>query len=381
MILLLLIVAATVSLAGITAARYIWDWSAETTLTARKIYFTSDLLKDSAPVYKIAASETEGRFTFELRNYADALRNSERTVGYTVSAEGAEGVTVAPAAGTIEAGSSARIQVTVPLNSFIEGKANIHVTASADGPYAQTLTGVFELYQPGAEVNFTPGDVIEGVSLMMQADPVITDRLNVAGSITGAEGHAVLLRVSLKDADFPEGAVLTMNGMTYVPNGGVFLLPLEGMKDFSYTIQMPYKILSPGDYTLIGALCEDNTLLGTDFETSFTVQNKPVYAAAAELAHVLSTKKVREEGIAYLLQYNADSANASVTVEIQRKEADKTYIAVTQAEKISLNAADTAVSLNIAPMELTAGTYRLVFTIFSDGGDSMVLFYNIILTA
>lgn len=146
---LLLSATAVLSLTAVTAARYVQQWKpAPAQADAKDFYFTSDLLTDGdTPVYQLS-NFVPGTSTisFQLRNYADALRVSESNVAYTVAATGLPNTT-----GTIaqsgSAGQSNEVALAVPATSFANGKATVRVTAQSTAPYAQTLEAVFELYQ------------------------------------------------------------------------------------------------------------------------------------------------------------------------------------------------------------------------------------------
>lgn len=54
-------------------------------LDTKMFYFTSDLLTKNLPTEPLKISTGTSSMTFELRNFADELRNAEMNINYTVT--------------------------------------------------------------------------------------------------------------------------------------------------------------------------------------------------------------------------------------------------------------------------------------------------------
>lgn len=161
---LVLCILAVLALAGVTAAKYVQQWKpGHMQADAADFYFTSDLLMPGdTPVYQLSNCVPDtSAIRFSLRNYADELRISEKTVRYTVTCTNG----VSGTAGSIETnvtggGVDEPVELTVPAGSFFDGKATVRVTA-VSSPYAETLEAVFELYETLTGVDYTVYDAVD----------------------------------------------------------------------------------------------------------------------------------------------------------------------------------------------------------------------------
>ena len=81
-------------------AKYVWGIERKSAVSAPNFYFTSDLLAENPKTYTLnpGAGGTTS-FTFEVRNYADELRNTDMNVEYSIMVTPSEEITVTPASG------------------------------------------------------------------------------------------------------------------------------------------------------------------------------------------------------------------------------------------------------------------------------------------
>ena len=131
----LLALAVIVAVGGVSsyAAKYAHRETGEQSTVSEEFYFTSDrLTSDGKASYDLPAGTTSA--SFELRGYADDLRQGKSPVQFTYSVDGA-----APVSGTVPAGGSK----TVELTGLTAGSHT--VTATSTAPYAQTLSATFNI--------------------------------------------------------------------------------------------------------------------------------------------------------------------------------------------------------------------------------------------
>lgn len=138
-------VIASLTLGGITFARYISEKNSDGLLSPNTFYFESNLLTKEGSAYDIGTDS----ITFDLKSYDDSLRQSEVDITYAVSITCSDGGVQIPAgintSGTLTAGES---KVSVEYNGLTLGKTYT-VTARATAPYTKSLSATFTL--PGAD--------------------------------------------------------------------------------------------------------------------------------------------------------------------------------------------------------------------------------------
>ena len=150
-------------LTGTLYARYIKSQEQAGTVTAKEFYFTSDYLRNSAEpmkTHKLNSGETS--VTFEVNNFADALRVSDVDIKYTVTVKDSLGniIDSAGSTGKLDGGSAAT--ATVSINGLTAGKKYL-VTVDGVGGYRKTLQATVEVGTPEAGVYKQVANFDEGV--------------------------------------------------------------------------------------------------------------------------------------------------------------------------------------------------------------------------
>lgn len=224
-----------------------------------------------------------------------------------------------------------------------------------------------------------------------------------AGAETSHLHQKTSLVLSLADAEFPVGSVITYGGQTYQLSSGRFILPLGAINEpytFSLALETPYAALSPGNYTLQAEVYVSATADGTKpfggeavAHAAGTVEilERPVYQLTIATEPQLLTKDQAKQ-IALALTYNAAISNADdvlVSFSVQKKQGSSyltqnnvlSSVVVNGAtlepssatgiiqtkEFFPIEGAETVtVNLNAANLE-PGGTYRLLFQIRGKG--------------
>ena len=143
---LLIVLALTVVLGafGGAYAKYIREEKvAEEQVSSKNMYFASDYLTEQGAAYTIWGNSV----TIQLRNYPDALRESELDVNYRVSVDngatvkiGDQAPTSGPLEGTLTAGS--RQTVNVVISGMQPGQTYTVVATGSNG-FSTTLSATF----------------------------------------------------------------------------------------------------------------------------------------------------------------------------------------------------------------------------------------------
>lgn len=224
-----------------------------------------------------------------------------------------------------------------------------------------------------------------------------------AGAETSHLHQKTSLVLSLADAEFPVGSVITYGGQTYQLSSGRFILPLGAINKpytFSLALETPYAALSPGSYTLQAEVYVSATADGTKpfggeavAHAAGTVEilERPVYQLTITTDPQLLTKAQAKQ-IALALTYNAATSNADdvlVSFSVQKKQGSSyltqnnilSSVVVNGAtlepssatgiirtkEFFSLAGSETIqVNLNAGSLE-SGSTYRLLFQISGKG--------------
>ncbi len=151
-LLLLAAVLAAAAMLGVTAARYLQDWSNNSLVTAGDFYFTSSELDGT--LHRISPDESGKTvpFTFTLKNYAVADFPTQNDIMYTCAAVNQAGDTVdvtwndggsTGSGGTIagKAVNDRTITCLIPVAAFgADGTDEVTVSVVSTAPYAKTLT-------------------------------------------------------------------------------------------------------------------------------------------------------------------------------------------------------------------------------------------------
>ena len=125
------------ALAGGVVAKYVQNSSKGGSVSASEFYFESDLLKENGKSYTLNAGTTS--VSFEMRNFADALRYSEMDITYEITQTG--GLTLSYQ-GDKKLEKNVKSSEIVTLQGFENGKTYT-VTAVGKGGYKQTLSATF----------------------------------------------------------------------------------------------------------------------------------------------------------------------------------------------------------------------------------------------
>lgn len=143
-VLAILAAVALMSLAGATAARYVFRQEQGGLADAQNFYFTSDLLEEEAKVPRYYIDPQLNSFSIRLSNAADSLRATTGEIAYRIMVEGgsAEIDGAAAATGVLPGGAAATATLTVTPSA---GASQVTVAVTSTKPYEKTLKAVFEL--------------------------------------------------------------------------------------------------------------------------------------------------------------------------------------------------------------------------------------------
>lgn len=138
-ILLSLVFAAVLftALAGGVIAKYVQNSNKGGSVSASEFYFESDLLKENGKTYTLNAGTLA--ISFELRNFADALRYAEVDISYEITQT--SGLTVSYQ-GDKKLEKNEKSKETITLQGFENGKSYT-VKAVGKGGYSKTLSATF----------------------------------------------------------------------------------------------------------------------------------------------------------------------------------------------------------------------------------------------
>ncbi len=137
---------------GTTYGRYVHQASSSGVVVAKEFYFTSDYLTPEGANYTLNPGTTS--ITFQLRNYADALRSAEDDVVYTVSVDDGDqdsenNATISFGSGTIKNNACNYVPITL---SNLKAEKTYTVTAIGTAGYQETLSATFTVAQAEAAV-------------------------------------------------------------------------------------------------------------------------------------------------------------------------------------------------------------------------------------
>ena len=139
--------------AGVTYARYAMGKQGKGVLSSPEFYFSSDLLFQSPETYTLnQGSGGSTSFTFELRNYVDALRINKNDIGITVTVAPSDGVCIngtetAQATLTLTDGNSANVlkaTETVTVSGLKNGKTYT-IEATGNAGFEQTVSATVKV--------------------------------------------------------------------------------------------------------------------------------------------------------------------------------------------------------------------------------------------
>jgi len=136
-------------LIGAVIGRYQHQIKSEGSVRAKEFYFISDFLDGSS--YTLAApapapdgSEGSAEVTFTLGNHADGLRCAEMEIGYEVTVEPADGVSITYDNAKKTLGNDGPRDDKVTLKGLKSGKTYT-VTATGKGGYEKSLTATIKI--------------------------------------------------------------------------------------------------------------------------------------------------------------------------------------------------------------------------------------------
>ena len=175
----LLLVALISYAGGTTYGKYVHQESGSGVVAAKEFYFTSDYLKpvNENAAYTLNPGTTS--ITFQLRNYADALRSAEDDVVYTVSVDDGDqdsenNATISSGSGTIKNNACNYVPITL---SNLKAEKTYTVTAIGTAGYQETLSATFTVAQAEAVVYKYVEQTNEYVLLTVWTE-------NISGAVT-----------------------------------------------------------------------------------------------------------------------------------------------------------------------------------------------------
>ena len=131
---LVLLAAGLLSLAGVTAARYVARQSESGLVSASAFYFTSDLLREGEEVPSYFVDPKQETIQVRLSNTEDGERVTGGDITYRVSVEGG---TATASTGTLS-GTAGTATVSVT-----PAEEKVTVTVTSTSPYEKKLSAVF----------------------------------------------------------------------------------------------------------------------------------------------------------------------------------------------------------------------------------------------
>lgn len=148
-VLMAVIVIATLVVGGIYA-KYVAEHQTTGQVSSPDFYFTSDVLTETASTYTLnAGAGGTTSLSFELRNYADALRFSDKAIAFSVEVAPSDGVTVtvngvAADNGTLASNPSAGSSASVTVSGLKNG-VTYRITATGNAGFVRTLSADIEV--------------------------------------------------------------------------------------------------------------------------------------------------------------------------------------------------------------------------------------------
>ena len=196
-------------------------------------------------------------------------------------------------------------------------------------------------------------------------------------------GAAVVL-AQKDDSDFPEGTVFRYEDKDYYPSGTKVYILLEDKDPHTISMDTVNSAgITPGGYELTAEVFPVGENVGTTVKkltsVSYTVKPNPSYSLKAELAESSSRIASAGETITFIVSYSIENTEISplkIEVKTRKKEAggyeNSQNWTVTGNDIITAGKGDQEIQVTV-PVNITAGTYRLLFAL----GDQEVP-YNII---
>ena len=193
-----LVVLSTLAVMGIYA-KYTTGKKTEGYVSAAEFYFTSDILKETPATYTLNPGKNgETEISFELRNYADALRWSDGSIEFKIgivstTSEALEGVTMKvdkipqeinsdSSHGTLEGGSAQSAKVTI---SGLKNGTTYTVTATGDAGYVSTLSAIIVVKPDENNIYYNVASDHEGHYILLT---VWTEKITGTVNITFPDG-------------------------------------------------------------------------------------------------------------------------------------------------------------------------------------------------
>lgn len=142
-------------------AKYVYQTSEKKSPIAERFYFTSDYLSKDGKTYNLTSNTTQ--LTFELRNYQDELESADSDIeySYTVKKNNAE---IKNATGTIKKQANGKNSITI--DGLSAGK--YVVTAAAQSPFKETLTGTFIIPEESKSLDYKVSDSKQSAYILLE---------------------------------------------------------------------------------------------------------------------------------------------------------------------------------------------------------------------
>jgi len=129
--------------AGVTFARYATGKQAEGTVSSPDFYFGSDLLFTLPETYTLNPGQSgTTSFSFEVRNWVDALRINEKNIGVTVTVLPSDGIHIngiETAEATLTLAGNSKNSATVTVAGLKNGQTYT-ISATGEAGFKSTLT-------------------------------------------------------------------------------------------------------------------------------------------------------------------------------------------------------------------------------------------------
>lgn len=253
-------VIASLTIGGITLARYVASKNSDGLVDPRGFYFESNLLTKGGSSYETGTNS----ITFDLKSYDDSLRHSEVDITYAVSITCSDGGVQIPAgintSGTLAAGKS---KVSVQYNGLTLGKTYT-VTARATAPYTKSLSATFTLPDANNAVQMRRYEESSLVSCM----ELKTGNVAKTGIVLWQDGYVPYVSSPMENASG------TSHNVTLEPNSTYVLKFFKSQLDVAYDSGL-YNFCVPTEFADFDGVSNLNSLPGTSItDTGITYKLK-----------------------------------------------------------------------------------------------------------
>lgn len=131
-----------------------------------EFYFTSNCLSENGETITLAADTSQ--INIELRNYADDLRYSPKTIQYTYDVK-KENDAQSIAEGTGEITGGEKNTSNLAINN-LENGTTYKVTVTSTDPFHSVLKGTFKIVEKNTEIHYAVTDTAGSAYVLVQVD-------------------------------------------------------------------------------------------------------------------------------------------------------------------------------------------------------------------